>query len=73
MNVDSGHKPLIGGGASTSSLSKLSMSGFSASGGGATITSGEKSAIDKLKRTVMQGGTAAPIKPKVMTVKLKPS
>ena len=34
-------------------------------------STGEKISIDKLKRSVITGGTAAPIKPKVMTVKLK--
>ena len=67
--MDSDHKPVMGLGMSGSQLS-LKSGGTAASNAPNT---GEKIAIDKLKRAVMQGGTAAPIKPKVMTVKLKPS
>jgi hypothetical protein len=39
------------------------------------ISTAEKISIEKLKRTVMQGGTAAPTKVKssIITVKLKPN
>ena len=35
--------------------------------------SGTKISMEKIKRTVMQSATAAPVKGKLMTVKLKPA
>lgn len=57
ITVDKGHVPVIGGLA-------------------AANTTGEKKTVgmgEMAKRVVLQGSSAAPIKPKMMTVKLKSS
>mmetsp|Transcript_5638 Transcript_5638/g.7528 ORF Transcript_5638/g.7528 Transcript_5638/m.7528 type:complete len:146 (+) Transcript_5638:2306-2743(+) len=57
INIDKGHVPVIGGSA-------------------APNTTGEKKqfvGMGEMKRVVLQGSSAAPIKPKMMTVKLKSS
>ena len=55
------HKPFVAGGLSTNGKGQSSSS-----------TLGEKINLDKIKRIAAQGASGAPIKSKILTVKLKP-